>query len=145
MCALGLAGVVLMIIENEINFINIYEKETFYSWLIKLIITITTLILVGLVFYYHYLDLNLYSVNNSYDNWRVGLTSMKIFLVLFEVLICAIHPVPRSFPCRWDFKCKHLTISHSIPLSHISFDIAFGLPSKYKIFFSFQHELIYMN
>jgi hypothetical protein len=130
MCTLGLLGILLMIIENEITFINLYEKETIYSWFIKLIITITTLVLVGLVFYYHHLDLNLYSVNNSLDNWRVGLTTAKVFLILFEVFICIIHPVPRSFPRHWKIKYQNLTRSDPIPLSYISLDVAFGLPSK---------------
>jgi hypothetical protein len=127
-----------MIIENEINFLNIRDKETIYTWFIKLIITITTLILIGLICYYHALDLILYSVNNSLDNWRVGLTGIKIFLILLEVLICAIHPIPRSFPGLWNLTPENSTISHSIPLSRISLDIAFGLPSKYEVLFCFE-------
>ena len=119
-----------MIIENEITFINLYEKETIYSWFIKLIITITTLILISLVVYYHYLDLNLYAVNNLLDSRRVGLTSAKLFMILFEVFICAIHPVPRSFPQHWKIKYENLTIPKPIPLSYISIDVALGLPSK---------------
>jgi potassium intermediate/small conductance calcium-activated channel subfamily N protein 3 len=130
-----------MIIENEITFINIYEKETIYSWFIKLTITITTIILVGFVFYYHHLDLNLYSVNNSLDNWRVGLTQTKIFLILFETIICVIHPIPRSFPRHWNLKFENPVISNSIPLSYIAIDVALGLPSKFKIFFFFSSKL----
>ncbi|CAF4057851.1 unnamed protein product [Rotaria sordida] len=133
MCFLGLLGVFLMIIENEINFMNVYKKDLMINWIIKLIITITTVILVGLVFYYHYLDLNLYSVNNVIDNWFTGLTNKKIFLILFEVFICFIHPLPRSFPLNWSLQHDNLTISYSskttsISSSPIEIDVVLGLP-----------------
>ncbi|CAF1549412.1 unnamed protein product, partial [Rotaria sordida] len=133
MCFLGLLGVFLMIIENEINFMNVYKKDLMINWITKLIITITTVILVGLVFYYHYLDLNLYSVNNVIDNWFTGLTNKKIFFILFEVFICFIHPIPRSFPLNWSLQHDNLTISDSskttsISSSPIEIDVVLGLP-----------------
>ncbi len=127
MCFLGLFGVILMIIENEITFMNVYDKGTYICWFIKLIITITTLILVGLVFYYHRLDLALYATNNSFHHWRIGLTPTKIFLILFEAFICMIHPIPLYFS---NLKYDNPTISNSISPTYITMDVALGLPSK---------------
>jgi len=77
MCFLGILGIVLMVIENELNFTRVQDEDTKASWFIKLIITITTAILVSLVLFYHRLDLMLYSVNNSTNDWRIGLTNKK--------------------------------------------------------------------
>ncbi|CAF1534095.1 unnamed protein product, partial [Adineta steineri] len=75
MCFLGLLGIILMIINNEIIFLNIYDKSKYICWFIKLIITITTIILVVLVFYFRRLELDLYAINNSFNHWRIGLTT----------------------------------------------------------------------
>ncbi|CAF2638772.1 unnamed protein product [Rotaria sp. Silwood2] len=131
MCFLGLFGVLLMIIENEINFMNVYEKDII-SWIIKLIITITTVILVCLVFYYHRLDLYLYFINNEIDNWSIDLTNKKIFPILFEVFICFIHPVPRFFSLNWSLRHDNSTIfdsskTTSMSPSHIDIDVVLSL------------------
>jgi hypothetical protein len=101
MCFLGLLGIVLMVIENELTFNRIDHKDTTFSLLIKATITFTTIVLVGLVFYYHRIDLNLYCVDNSIDDWRIALTRTKIFSILFEAFICMIHPIPGHFLVEW--------------------------------------------
>jgi hypothetical protein len=101
MCFLGLLGIVLMVIENELTFNRIDHKDTTFSLLTKATITFTTIVLVGLVFYYHRIDLNLYCVDNSIDDWRIALTRTKIFSILFEAFICMIHPIPGHFLVEW--------------------------------------------
>jgi hypothetical protein len=101
MCFLGMLGIILMIIENELTFIRIAHKDTTFSLLIKATITFSTVILVGLVFYYHRIDISLYCVDNSIDDWRIALTPKKIFLITLEALICIIHPIPGHFLVEW--------------------------------------------
>ena len=48
-----LLSIILRIVENEISFNNGFEIGVMTNWIIKLIITVTTIILVDLVFYYH--------------------------------------------------------------------------------------------
>jgi hypothetical protein len=127
---LGLLGVILMIINNEIIFLNVSNKGRYICWFIKLIITITTAILVVLVFSYHRLDLDLYATNNSFKNWRIGLTTTKIFLTLFEAFICMIHPIPLDFPFIQNLKYDNSTLYNSISPNHINMDVTLGLPSK---------------
>jgi potassium intermediate/small conductance calcium-activated channel subfamily N protein 3 len=137
MCCLGLFGVILMIIENEITFRHIHDEKNIYNekknpnWVLKIMISVTTVNLVGLVFYYHRLDLNLYAINNSLDNWRVGLTAWKIILILLEALICAIHPFPQSFSSISNIKHDNSTATDTSAPSYIDFDVALGLPSTY--------------
>ena len=90
-----------MILENELTFNRIDHKDTTFSLLLKATITFTTILLVGLVFYYHRIDISLYSVDNSIDDWRIICTPVKIVSILFEALICAIHPIPGHFLVEW--------------------------------------------
>jgi hypothetical protein len=94
-------GIILMIIESELTFNRIDHKDTTFSLLLKATITFTTIILVGLVFYYHRIDLSLYCVDNSIDDWRIALTRRKIFSIIFEAFICMIHPIPGHFLVEW--------------------------------------------
>ncbi|CAF1356682.1 unnamed protein product [Rotaria magnacalcarata] len=101
MCFLGVFGIILMIIECELTFNRVDHKDSTFSLLLKATITFTTIILVGLVFYYHRIDLNLYCVDNSIDDWRIALTQKKIFLILLEAFVCMIHPIPGHFLVEW--------------------------------------------
>ncbi len=134
-----------MIVENEITFRSINNTDTIVSWFIKLIITISTVILVGLVIFYHHSNLKLYAAHNSLDHWYVGLTIQRSIFIILEILICAIHPMPRDFPPSWISKREDIKINSTIPnsstpssvsSSHTSIDVILGLPSKYNIIFS---------
>lgn len=133
-CFLGVLGIILMITANEITFSQINHKDTKFSWFMKLAISISTIILIGFVLKYHLLDAHLYSVNNSIDDWRITLTDTKIVLIFLEVLICAVHPIPRTYPRYSNVTLHHYNTNstkftqHS--LSYISLDVALGLPSK---------------
>jgi len=135
MCFLGLFGIILMIINNEITFAIGNDEDTIANWFIKLIVSISTIALIGLIFYYHKLDLNLYSIKNSVEDWRIGLTGKKIVLITVEILICSIHPIPESLHPK---SSSNPTLTDPLPISYISFDVALGLPSKSnKRFFYF--------
>ncbi len=101
MCFLGMFGIILMIIECELTFNRMDHKDTTFSLLLKATITFTTIILVGLVFYYHRIDLNLYCLDNSIDDWRIALTRKKMFFIILEAFICIIHPIPGHFIVDW--------------------------------------------
>jgi hypothetical protein len=137
MCFFGILGIVLMVIENEINFTNVQDGDSKASWFIKLIITITTGILLVLIVYYHHTDMTLYCLRNSLEGWRVELRTKKILLMIVEILICAIHPIPRSYP-QTDPEKINSDASESNPysLSYTAIDVGLGLPSKYYLFFS---------
>lgn len=98
---LGVLGIILMIIENELSFNGVGHKDTTFSLLLKSTITFTTILLVGLVFCYHRVDIGLYCIDNSIDDWRIVLTRKKVFMVLLEAIICIIHPIPGHFLVEW--------------------------------------------
>lgn len=139
MCVLSLLGIILMIIDNELTFAHVDHHETIYNWFVKFTITISTILLIGLILYYHYYEINLYCVNNSIECWSVGLTARKIVLVILEIVICAIHPIPRTLPIHHSLKHETNTTNStllyqpkSVPISltYIPIDVALSLPSK---------------
>ncbi|CAF3966647.1 unnamed protein product, partial [Rotaria sordida] len=131
MCILGILGIILMIIENELTFSQIDNNDTISSWSIKIVISLSTAVLIGFIFQYHHLDLSLYAVNNSIEDYRIAITSKKIFLILLEILVCAVHPMPRSFPRHSNPSVENINSNSSIstpyPVSYISVDFALGL------------------
>ena len=130
MCILGLLGIFLMIIENEIIFQNLCDM--FVSWFLRLVISITTCILVGFVFYYHYLDLQLYSTDNSFDHWRVGLKRSRVFLIFFEAFICLIHPIPGYYSPPPEATCANsMIVPNPLAKSYLTMNVALGLPSEF--------------
>ncbi|CAF3405258.1 unnamed protein product [Rotaria socialis] len=91
MCLIAVFGLVLMIIDTEMR---LNEIETIIIVIIRPLIGVSTAILVGLVFYYHSLNMRLYAINNHIADWRVTITISTIAIILFEALVCAIHPFP---------------------------------------------------
>ena len=126
----GILGIVLMVIENELTFTRVYDRESAASWFIKLVITITTLLLVCLVVCYHRLDLDLFCNQNFLDDWRVGLDAKRVGWVLLEIAICLVHPIPGLYPSS-DPPPISQNGTDPLRLSHISVDVGLGLPSKW--------------
>lgn len=128
MCYFGLFGIFLMIIENELCFRDIQHSKTLISFLIKTLISTTTVILVYLVIYYNRLTLIRYPMNNYLHSWRVELTGRKVFLILLEIVICSIHPMPRHLPI--------LSKTTEIPIttSNVEIDLILGLPMFLRLY-----------
>jgi len=120
MCYFGLFGIILMIIENELCFRNIDHAKTETSFFIRILISITTVMLIFLVIYYNRLTLIRYPLNSYLYSWKAELTVRKIFFILLEIFVCSIHPIPRYLP--------FLSVSFNTET-----DLILGLPSKFHI------------
>ncbi|CAF1116391.1 unnamed protein product [Rotaria sordida] len=146
MCILGILGIILMMIENEITFSQVNDKDTIWSWSIKIVISSSTIVLIGFIFRYHRLDLSLYAVNNSIEDYRIAITYKKIFLILLEILVCGIHPMPRSFPCCLSPSVENISSnsstsnssssssSSSSSLSVLSTDVVLSFPMFARVY-----------
>lgn len=130
MSALAIFSIVLMIIENELTFVRLENEVTKAAWFLRLIITVSTAVLLALILYYHHVDMTLYAFRNRLEDWRVQLTLKKILLIATELVVCAIHPVPRSYPSTDPPR----TEPNSYPLSYMPVDVALSLPSKLDLF-----------
>ncbi|CAF1421201.1 unnamed protein product [Rotaria sp. Silwood1] len=138
MCFLGVFGIILMTIVNEIGFNQIDDEYAKLSWFIKLTITLSTIVLIGLILYYHRIDINLYSVNNSINDCHFTITYTKIFLIAIEILVCAIHPIPHSFPLHSNTSLENIssnsTVSTHDTFSSMAGDILLGLPMFARLY-----------
>ncbi|CAF3030542.1 unnamed protein product, partial [Rotaria sp. Silwood2] len=68
----------------------------------------------------------------------VGLTNKRIFQIVLEVVICAVHPVVRSFP-NYDQIIIETSDSTSTeptpyPYSHVDIDVALGIPMFARLY-----------
>lgn len=131
MSSLAIFSIIVMIILNEVTFARVDNEDTKATWCLKLILTMSTVILLVLILYYHHLDMTAYTYRNRLGDWRVQLTSKKIFFIALELVICVIHPVPRSYPAIDPPRIQ--PISH--PMSYMPFDIALSLPSTFACLF----------
>lgn len=98
---LGMVGIVLMILETEFNIAHYYDKSSASSFILKLIITISTLLLLGFIVFYHYVDIKLYMVNNGIEDWFLTLNFKRCSKIIVELIICGIHPLPGNFEFNW--------------------------------------------
>lgn len=130
MCFLAVVSIIFMIAANELTFNRVEETNTKASWFIKLIITGTTIVLLGLLLYYHHLALKLYSNQNALHHQFVGLTYKKVFLICIELIICVIHPFPRAYPSTDPPRLSSDNDRTPYDLTYVARDVALGLPSK---------------
>ena len=129
-----------MIIINELTFNNGDNERHPFIWFIQLVLTFTTIILVGVLIYYHYVRLTLLLVHKPANHWRFALTNSTLYLILVEILICSIHPFPRWHPFEGPRMIRNQSRLNrsaesveTVALSSISFQVAFGLPSTLSL------------
>ncbi|CAF4047304.1 unnamed protein product [Rotaria sp. Silwood2] len=137
MCFLGILGIILMIIENEIQFSEVNYNDTMLTWSIKIVITLSTIVLIGFAVQYHHLDMCLYAINNGIEDSRVTLTRQRIYFIVLEILICAIHPIPRSFPPPLNASLKDQdsnSFTATSSLMYIDIDVALGIPMFLRLY-----------
>ncbi|BFZ09660.1 hypothetical protein BsWGS_12699 [Bradybaena similaris] len=98
---LAVLGILLMVIETELSAAHIISRADVASILLKLCITASTVSLLVFIFMYHRLGVQLFTVNNSMDNWRLAINCQRILSAVSEILICMIHPIPGEFYVSW--------------------------------------------
>ncbi|XP_029415198.1 small conductance calcium-activated potassium channel protein 1 isoform X2 [Nannospalax galili] len=96
----GMFGIVVMVTETELSW-GVYTKESLYSFALKCLISLSTVILLGLVVLYHAREIQLFLVDNGADDWRIAMTWERVSLISLELAVCAIHPVPGHYRFTW--------------------------------------------
>ncbi|KAK1794697.1 hypothetical protein P4O66_001408 [Electrophorus voltai] len=105
------------------NFITIklYDESSMYSLALKCLITLSTIILLGLIIAYHAREVQFFSqlwrhpgqdsnqpdvvvmdkrqqravlfvIDNGADDWRIAMTMERVLLIALELLVSAVHP-----------------------------------------------------
>ncbi|KAK0145603.1 Small conductance calcium-activated potassium channel protein 3 [Merluccius polli] len=91
--AVGIFGVVVMVMETELSW-SVYSKSSIYSLALKSVISVSTVLLVGLIVAYHCCEVQLYVHDNSAEDWRIAMTMERVTLMALELVAVAIHPYP---------------------------------------------------
>ncbi|XP_052809203.1 small conductance calcium-activated potassium channel protein-like [Mya arenaria] len=98
---LALAGIGLMIFETELTTAFLIRRDYLLSYLMKTCITAFTVALLIFIGIYHYLDVQLFAVNNGVDDLRLAMTFRRVLKIGMEFFICSIHPIPGDFKMEW--------------------------------------------
>ncbi|KAM4888133.1 small conductance calcium-activated potassium channel protein 1 [Thomomys bottae] len=96
----GVFGIVVMVTETELSW-GVYTKESLFSLAMKSLISLSTLILLGLVILYHAREIQLFMVDHGADDWRIAMTCRRVLLISLELAVCAVHPVPGRYRFLW--------------------------------------------
>ncbi|XP_077598988.1 small conductance calcium-activated potassium channel protein 1-like isoform X2 [Stigmatopora nigra] len=91
--AVGVFGVVMMVMETELSW-SVYSKSSIYSLTLKSIISVSTLLLLGLIVAYHCCEVQLYVHDSSAEDWRIAVTTERLALIALELAVAAVHPYP---------------------------------------------------
>uniref|UniRef100_A0A3Q3ACV8 Potassium calcium-activated channel subfamily N member 1 n=1 Tax=Kryptolebias marmoratus TaxID=37003 RepID=A0A3Q3ACV8_KRYMA len=126
----GMFGIIAMVIETELSR-TFYSKESIYSYVLKGLISISTVFLLGLILMYHAREIQLFMVDNGADDWRIAMTFQRILFIAFELLVCAIHPVPGQYVFTWTTR---LAFSYTASVADADVDIILSVPMFLRLY-----------
>lgn len=132
---LAMIGLFLMVLEQELTMAKVYDKNNWCSLLLKSFITLSTLILLAMIIFYHALEVKLFMIDNCLDDWRIAMTWQRVLQIGAEVLICAIHPIPGSITFEWTTHMSNKADYHSqIKTARVYIDILLSLPMFFRLY-----------
>ncbi|XP_077478601.1 small conductance calcium-activated potassium channel protein 2 isoform X1 [Stigmatopora argus] len=126
----GMFGIVVMVIETELSW-GAYGKESLYSLALKCLISLSTIILLGLIIIYHAREIQLFMVDNAADDWRIAMTYERIFFICLEILVCAIHPIPGNYTFTWNAR---LAFTYVPSQTDADVDIILSIPMFLRLY-----------
>ncbi|XP_033334614.1 small conductance calcium-activated potassium channel isoform X5 [Megalopta genalis] len=138
---MSMFGIIVMVIENELSSAGVYTKASFYSTALKTLITVSTVILIGLILAYHALEVQLFMIDNCADDWRIAMTGRRIGQIVLELVICAVHPIPGETYFVWTTKLVNKNGdfgSKMVPL-----DVGLSLPMFFRLYLIFRVMLLH--
>ncbi|XP_041647192.1 small conductance calcium-activated potassium channel protein 1b isoform X2 [Cheilinus undulatus] len=126
----GMFGIIVMVIETELSR-GFYSKESIYSYVLKGLISLSTVILLGLIVLYHAREIQLFMVDNGADDWRIAMTLERVLFVVLELFICAIHPIPGQYVFTWTAR---LAFSYTASVKDADVDIILSVPMFLRLY-----------
>lgn len=70
-------------------------------------------------------------VDNGADDWRIAMTFERILFIVFELLICAIHPIPGQYVFTWTAR---LAFSYTASVADADVDIILSVPMFLRLY-----------
>ncbi|XP_062715420.1 small conductance calcium-activated potassium channel protein isoform X8 [Aedes albopictus] len=129
---MGMFGIIVMVIENELSSAGVYTKASFYSTALKTLISVSTVILLGLIVAYHALEVQLFMIDNCADDWRIAMTWQRMSQIALELLICAVHPIPGQYYFLWTTKLANK--NKAMGSEYVPYDVALSLPMFLRLY-----------
>ncbi|EEB14523.1 Small conductance calcium-activated potassium channel protein, putative [Pediculus humanus corporis] len=129
---IGMFGIIVMVMENELSSAGVYTKASFYSTALKTLISVSTVILLGLIVTYHALEVQLFMIDNCADDWRIAMTWQRIFQISIELIICAVHPIPGQYYFLWTTKLANK--GGDIGSRWVPYDVTLSLPMFFRLY-----------
>ncbi|XP_038146112.1 small conductance calcium-activated potassium channel protein 2, partial [Cyprinodon tularosa] len=126
----GMFGIVVMVIETELSW-GVYNKSSMYSLALKCLISLSTVILLGLIIAYHAREVQLFVIDNGADDWRIAMTMERVLLIALELLVSAVHPVPGDFKFHWRAR---LAFSYSPSHAEADLDMVLSVPMFLRLY-----------
>ncbi|XP_066109381.1 small conductance calcium-activated potassium channel protein 1 isoform X2 [Saccopteryx bilineata] len=126
----GMFGIVVMVTETELSW-GVYTKESLYSFALKCLISLSTVILLGLVVLYHAREIQLFMVDNGADDWRIAMTCERVLLISLELAVCAIHPVPGHYRFTWTAR---LAFTYAPAAAEADVDVLLSVPMFLRLY-----------
>uniref|UniRef100_A0A8C8AVW2 Potassium calcium-activated channel subfamily N member 1 n=1 Tax=Otus sunia TaxID=257818 RepID=A0A8C8AVW2_9STRI len=121
----GMFGIVVMVTETELSW------GSSYSFALKCLISLSTVILLGLIVMYHAREIQLFMVDNGADDWRIAMTYERIFFIALELLVCAIHPIPGQYLFTWTAR---LAFTYAASVADADVDIILSIPMFLRLY-----------
>ncbi|XP_017876273.1 small conductance calcium-activated potassium channel protein isoform X2 [Ceratina calcarata] len=129
---MGMFGIIVMVIENELSSAGVYTKASFYSTALKTLISVSTVILLGLIFAYHALEVQLFMIDNCADDWRIAMTWQRIAQITLELMICVVHPIPGEYYFLWTTKLANK--GGDLGSKWVPYDVNLSLPMFCRLY-----------
>ncbi|XP_037039017.1 small conductance calcium-activated potassium channel protein isoform X3 [Bradysia coprophila] len=129
---MGMFGIIVMVVENELSSAGVYTKAAFYSTALKTLISVSTVILLGLIVAYHALEVQLFMIDNCADDWRIAMTWQRICQITLELTICAVHPIPGQYTFQWTTKLANK--NKQMGTETVPYDVALSLPMFLRLY-----------
>nr|XP_044994281.1 small conductance calcium-activated potassium channel protein 3 [Jaculus jaculus] len=126
----GMFGIVVMVIEAELSW-GLYSKDSMFSLALKCLISLSTIILLGLIIAYHTREVQLFVIDNGADDWRIAMTYERILYISLEMLVCAIHPIPGEYKFFWTAR---LAFSYTPSRAEADVDIILSIPMFLRLY-----------
>ncbi|KTG47405.1 hypothetical protein cypCar_00035351 [Cyprinus carpio] len=106
-------------------------QESSYSFALKCLISLSTVILLCLIIMYHAREIQLFMVDNGADDWRIAMTYERILFIVLELLVCAIHPIPGQYVFTWTAR---LAFTYTPSVADADVDIILSIPMFLRLY-----------
>ncbi|KAK5854912.1 hypothetical protein PBY51_005062 [Eleginops maclovinus] len=129
--AVGLFGMLLMVMETELSW-SVYSKSSIYSLALKSVISLSTVILLGLIIAYHCCEIQLYVHDIGAEDWWIAMTTDRVALIALELAVVVIHPYPVGLMAY--FQQTFQQIPARLSLSETELEIILALPMFLRLY-----------